>query len=670
LSSAAFVAIDEEMTGITLPGQGRPRKDQSPSQRYEEALKQVPEHYSIIQLGISLFHPVVTTAAPAVEVEEGEEEEAVPEQHHSTTHANTTTTTWHVRKYNFYMFPSQYSHREVTLNPSAVAFLHQHNMSFDLWSRDGVPYTTTNSAHEELTKYVAREQEFLQKQDATAVVIPDAARRGVELRRDDDIHFHANAMARLREWLDAAHPTENNTMNANSFLLPPCNSFLRRAFYENIGKEYPNLILEAAGREFPNQIRVLRLTAAEKNEREKLLRQTAWEELIAEKVGMWRVFDALSKACRGVPICRQSPLFASCYDRVDFDHVPADSTEKQGRKIPLVAHNGFMDICFLLTHFHDPILPDTLSECKSLISSYFPAIYDTKVVSTECTMAYSHDNNLGNLFQSVVASNDNVSNQFFFAAQHDSSTQALPDQEHEAAYDAYMTGAIFVGLCMHINELYQLEEPNASDAGAVGDLVHLLSDHNSSLIRSRYGCNKLYQMSLYTLDLNEMTDDPLKRGMLAECTYRVSGIDPSVDTREIVRCVGNLFDENNRKVEFDIVWVDDTTFFVAAVFREESGVPADAPVESDAFSTNGNENAVLKNHGEIVRKALCTRFRNHEEIVSLDEHVKNLRSAKDEKESKGWIESALDFLGLGFVADKRKAGAFDGEPNAKRQRRN
>ena len=42
LPSAAFVSIDEEMTGIGVPNSSRPRKDQTPGERYEE-LKVVPE---------------------------------------------------------------------------------------------------------------------------------------------------------------------------------------------------------------------------------------------------------------------------------------------------------------------------------------------------------------------------------------------------------------------------------------------------------------------------------------------------------------------------------------------------------------------------------------------------------------------------------------------------
>lgn len=55
LKTASYVAIDEEMTGISLPGEKPPLKDDTPELRYKR-LKEIPERYSIISVGISLFH--------------------------------------------------------------------------------------------------------------------------------------------------------------------------------------------------------------------------------------------------------------------------------------------------------------------------------------------------------------------------------------------------------------------------------------------------------------------------------------------------------------------------------------------------------------------------------------------------------------------------------------
>jgi hypothetical protein len=56
VGNASFIALDEEMTGITPPaGMGKPiAKDETPAERYMN-LKLVPERYAIIQLGICLF---------------------------------------------------------------------------------------------------------------------------------------------------------------------------------------------------------------------------------------------------------------------------------------------------------------------------------------------------------------------------------------------------------------------------------------------------------------------------------------------------------------------------------------------------------------------------------------------------------------------------------------
>lgn len=93
LPTAAFVSIDEEMTGISIPSTNRPSKEATPEARWEH-LKQAPERYSIIQLGVTLFHQAL---------EEGEVVE------------------WHARKYNFYMFPGSDETRDVVLNPGAVS---------------------------------------------------------------------------------------------------------------------------------------------------------------------------------------------------------------------------------------------------------------------------------------------------------------------------------------------------------------------------------------------------------------------------------------------------------------------------------------------------------------------------------------------------------------------
>ena len=61
MKTANYIAVDEEMTGIMAPSSSsmklrrKDTKEDMPSDRYE-ALKEPSQTYSILQLGICLFH--------------------------------------------------------------------------------------------------------------------------------------------------------------------------------------------------------------------------------------------------------------------------------------------------------------------------------------------------------------------------------------------------------------------------------------------------------------------------------------------------------------------------------------------------------------------------------------------------------------------------------------
>jgi hypothetical protein len=265
---------------------------------------------------------------------------------------------------------------------------------------------------------------------------------------------------------------------------------------------------------------------------------------------------------------------------------------------------------FLLTHFHDTVLPETAHECKSLIQSYFPVIYDTKVVATEHTTLWCNENsNLSNLFCKVVRENEDLESKLKVVRPHVVEGQVEEEesnQEHEAAHDAYMTGAIYIGLAQNIRGT------SAGESNAlVGNLTHLLNQQGDKELRSRYGRNKLYSFSMYTLDL-DAPKDPMKKGMLPQSAYRVNGFDTSVTTRDIVQCLSNLFDDSGRKVGFDLVWVDDTTFIGAACYR---------PTADDA--SEDDNRVVLAQHGRLVFKALSVRFKGAK-VTSLEDYFSSL----------------------------------------------
>jgi hypothetical protein len=599
----------------------------------------------------------------------------------------------------------------------------------------------------------------------------------IELHRSEDINFFARTMASLREWLDAAHgppppalrqqqqqqqgeeavnlgvlgvdhvvagvaaaaaaanPAEEDDgmeqrhqhgfagaanmdpsySDGTSFLLPPCNSFLRRALYETIRLEYPALLLELAGPNHPNQIRVWRLNEEERLLRQERLEREAWEKLIVDRLGMWRIFHALSNANRGIYEENSIALAESWTDvPISSESSSAPIITSGHYQVPIVVHNGLMDILFLMTHFVQWQLPSSYVELKQLVHSHFPLIYDTKLMSTECCCVNAwvntaaaapvnhlnqHNNQdddgnvtnpnnanhtpasstvLANLYGKVVVRRE-ITHKFRFAPtepmrpfsdhdhqHHHHQQDAEQEQLHHASYDAYMTGAVFVGLCQAIMQErnYTFDETESMDPSFraplqpqqqvaslrfllsppppairdqqrsesdVDDQIKWLFGRNkvreaytclSELLRCRfrisfqavtflYSCLmiQLYSMmAMFTIDF-ECLDyggvDPLRRGMTATSTFRVSGIDPSVATRDVVRCLSHLTDSQGRQVNFEIVWVDDTTFMVAASYLPKTLFkPCDD---------------IINEHGQIILNRLCHRF-TKEVILTLEEY--------------------------------------------------
>jgi hypothetical protein len=707
LPTAAFIAIDEEMTGITLttaPPRGPP-KDHTPAQRYSY-LKAVPEKYSIIQLGICLFHQHPDY--------NGNQQQQSKD--------NITTEVEHppefiARRYNFYLFPPSDNKitREVVLNPSSVAFLNQHNMNFDVWSKQGIPFVTGDTAEELLWKFqqqkVADEEERKTKKRSNEY----HNRRRVELRRAEDIDFHARAMASVREWLDSAHPhpppphppaarrpgdRENNDNDDDDdatngvtayeqhegvmMYLPPCNSFLRRALYESISLEYPSLILEHAGATHPNQIRILRLNPQEQLLRRERIVKEQWENLIINKIGMWRVFMALSLACQGVDIPLDSITFAPSVQDINWNRSTTTSTSTTAsprRKIPIVVHNGLHDLLFLMSHFHSHSLPSRWSDAKALLHDYFPIIYDTKLMATDYALAIAGpQTDLATLFLKVVRERDEEDRLIeLVVADSTTTTDEMgnpiaaadnAEQMHEAAYDAFMTGAVYVGICHYILNLLSMddyleqkapsyaasgEQSNTND-NAVGSLVHLLADDNDQDMKGAFGRNKLYLMqSLYAIDLeaqepNNDNNDPLCAGTMEESVFRLSGLDPSVTTRTIINCLTNVVDRKLERINFEIIWIDDRTLIIVAS-RKHMQPPWHLTGLFERHAATQEEQDLLMEHGDLILHHLQTRF-PQQTILKWPEYLQQLDEQQQQQQAaagKGSETSSLESSSFGWI---------------------
>ena len=120
LERSEFVALDAEMTGITLPDLKESCFD-SPSKSYSTKRK-VAETYGLIQIGLCLFE--------------------------RRTLANNDTDVILARPFNFFVFPSgdieRRATRSLVLEPEAIHFNRHHNMDFQKWIYEGVGYCTAS----------------------------------------------------------------------------------------------------------------------------------------------------------------------------------------------------------------------------------------------------------------------------------------------------------------------------------------------------------------------------------------------------------------------------------------------------------------------------------------------------------------------------------------------
>lgn len=678
LSTAAYVSIDEEMTGISLPGSNnrRPAKDDTCAQRYERQ-KSVPETYSIIQMGVCLFHHVENDGKN----EDGKEGKSE----------------YMARPYNFYLFPTANERnrngpppRDITLSASAIQFLNKHGMDFGMWTKSGIHYITNEAAIKlvrqlEIQQYgvattpmpgeTASDTETpkstthpvidpnktnpttlagitAENGAALGVTPPSRKQKKVELTRQQDIEFVSRTMAHLREWLDnstraiPAIPEGSDASQYSQLILPSCNAFLRRALYESIAETYPSLILEKGqGQLHKDSIVVFRLSQEEKQERQ-IEKQMQIANDLKLQMGFTRIYQALVEACRGTFDPR---IDANGNVHYLMPRAPPDSPKDEKRAsptsgIPIVVHNGLMDLLFLMTHFVSPTLPDRWQDAKSMIHDQFPTVYDTKCLAEE----YVDPNQLpidstvlaglySTLCRHAEDTNGSVTLHPDFAHRYqnggDSEDKDQTTGAHEAAYDAFMTGACFHHL------LYAILSRNSHDKVSVR--VH---DAHRHLHRNIIGTNKLLCWgTLYNIDLeaNEPTCDPFKRGLHPRCTFRVSDFDSAVSTRDIHAALKVAEDSEQGRNTYEIIWINDTSFMVAAK-NQQLWIPVDLDLDADHPEE-------LRQHVEMantIMSMLKRRF-GDDKVVPLHDFLQRKNeseAAPITKRKRGLLDSVMSSI--------------------------
>eukprot|EP01094_Clydonella_sp_ATCC50884_P010859 TRINITY_DN20678_c0_g1_i1.p1 TRINITY_DN20678_c0_g1~~TRINITY_DN20678_c0_g1_i1.p1 ORF type:complete len:556 (+),score=179.18 TRINITY_DN20678_c0_g1_i1:35-1669(+) len=302
--------------------------------------------------------------------------------------------------YNFYIFPRPFGGQNgkvFLVEASSVEFLCNAGggMDFNKVFRQGISYILGR----EEKFYMERLEKNLERQQRRK----QTPRQEVKISDARDTAFVAHSLNIVEEWLKKG-PGPTDVLHFD-----PCNSYLRRLLYQEVEKRFGEALLLQTEKN-PLHMTVRVVTAEQRLEQESNTSAQKMDE-IREAAGFRRVVDAL----------------------------------RESKKL-IVGHNMFLDVLHLYHHFVDP-LPESCVKFKKGVQEHFPNLLDTKFFANHCPPfeGVFSATNLGDLYQATKeAPFGHVTVELTDERGHYSGAHS--ELGHEAGFDAYITGSVFLQL--------------------------------------------------------------------------------------------------------------------------------------------------------------------------------------------------------------------------------
>lgn len=299
------------------------------------------------------------------------------------------------RPYNFSIFarPQPYDDATFLCQSTSIEFLRDKGFDFNKWIHKGISFL---SKEEEKKAREARKFEGVP-------IIPGQR----------ELQFLSDIETEIRKWLKS--PLSNSQTAPPPLTLKPANSFLRRLTRQELQKTYGNSIwLETITTTEGDAIKITKTTNDEYDKFAQC-QESKKEETLKSQVGFRYVIDALIEA-----------------------------------KKPLVGHNCFFDILHLHHRFVEPITDWALDEFCSKCLRNFPYIFDTRYLASNVRRIFNFPlTGLEQLYQTLSSKFTPVNT--IFPENYDKYAEN-GSSFHEAAYDAFATGYIFISLIQQIDK--------------------------------------------------------------------------------------------------------------------------------------------------------------------------------------------------------------------------
>ncbi|XP_046840547.1 poly(A)-specific ribonuclease PNLDC1-like isoform X2 [Xenia sp. Carnegie-2017] len=347
--------------------------------------------------------------------------------------------TYEVHSYNIYLFPTSFGQIDArfTCQASSLEFLCNHKFDFNKFIKEGVSFLNKT-----------------QKEELRELCVNNHLKIAGTLNRILERDFITPQCEEIEKWLKE---------NKENILVLECKeAFLQFLLYQEVRKKFPNLTCDI-GTQGKLQVKKNSEKVDVENYKEQINR------IVEHCCGFSRVFDLLVKF-----------------------------------KKPLLGHNIFTDVLFMYEKFHKA-LPDEYHQFKRDIHELFPCIIDTK------HLAYSlgrqdilresglfKKTSLEELYTELSSHKGLYYVLYTPTIIHSKNCQKYANtcNAHEAGYDAYICGYIFIRMA-HILTAKLL---GANMDGPLEFHQYFDSVEN--------WCNKINLPRARTLYLNLVGDDP------------------------------------------------------------------------------------------------------------------------------------------------------------------